>query len=379
MKDRLRQLLSLWFSVGFLELEQVTWSSPCEMLQKVSDYEAVHPVRNWTDLKSRVGAYRRCLVYTHRSMPGEPIVVLHVALTEEVPRSIASVVKHHRMVKRFSVEAPSSSSFSHPSASSHPGEDPSLCKAAIFYSITSTQTGLQGIELGTHLIKQAVGNLREELPGLVHFSTLSPIPGFRYVRIGICYRQVCLRRILLLQDLVADGATDCSQRPKRRADRLHRPGVGKTRDQVRVPRFRSDLGESDRLHQVQPLGGGRRTLVGDGDAVDAPVRQVPLRGETPRLRALSCGQLPPAQRRRPLEAQLARRPLGQGNGELVRRHGQLQVLPGRPGGEQRALPGDPGDQGWGAGVAPGEKSDLNAVMLETRLCVYLTERIPCTC
>ena len=29
------------------------------------------------------------------------------------------------------------------------------CKTAIFYSITSTQMGLQGIELGTHLIKQA--------------------------------------------------------------------------------------------------------------------------------------------------------------------------------------------------------------------------------
>lgn len=25
--------------------------------------------------------------------------------------------------------------------------------AAVFYSVTSTQTGLQGIELGTHLIK----------------------------------------------------------------------------------------------------------------------------------------------------------------------------------------------------------------------------------
>ena len=183
MNTQLRQLLSLWFSVGFLELEQVTWDSPCAMLQKVSDYEAVHPVRNWTDLKARVGAYRRCFVYTHRSMPGEPVVVLHVALKEEVPRAIASVVRHHRMVKRFSVEASSSSSSSSatsPSSSSSPaGEDPSLCKAAIFYSITSTQTGLQGIELGTHLIKQAVRRLKEELPGLVHFSTLSPIPGFR--------------------------------------------------------------------------------------------------------------------------------------------------------------------------------------------------------
>jgi malonyl-CoA decarboxylase len=51
--------------------------------------------------------------------------------------------------------------------------------AAIFYSITSTQTGLQGIELGTFLIKQAVQRLKDEFPDMNQFSTLSPIPGFR--------------------------------------------------------------------------------------------------------------------------------------------------------------------------------------------------------
>ena len=59
-------------------------------------------------------------------------------------------------------------------------EDPALCSTAIFYSITSTQTGLQGIELGNSLIKQAVKKLREEFQTMSQFSTLSPIPGFRY-------------------------------------------------------------------------------------------------------------------------------------------------------------------------------------------------------
>ena len=58
-------------------------------------------------------------------------------------------------------------------------EDPALCTTAIFYSITSTQTGLQGIELGNSLIKLAVKKLREELPTMNAFSTLSPVPGFR--------------------------------------------------------------------------------------------------------------------------------------------------------------------------------------------------------
>ncbi len=151
------------------------------MLQKVSDYEAVHPMRNWTDLKARVGAYRRCFVYTHRSMPGEPIVVLHVALTRGIPEKIASVVKHHRMVKRFSVDAigMGSAGGDRTVAANATPEDASTCDSAIFYSITSTQTGLQGIELGTYLIKQAVRRLKEELPNISHFCTLSPIPGFR--------------------------------------------------------------------------------------------------------------------------------------------------------------------------------------------------------
>ena len=51
--------------------------------------------------------------------------------------------------------------------------------SGIFYSITSTQTGLRGIELGTFLIKQAVQRLKDEFPEMGQFSTLSPAPGFR--------------------------------------------------------------------------------------------------------------------------------------------------------------------------------------------------------
>lgn len=48
----------------------------------------MHPVRNWTDLKRRVGPYRRCYAFTHAAMPGEPLVVLHVALTEDISDNI---------------------------------------------------------------------------------------------------------------------------------------------------------------------------------------------------------------------------------------------------------------------------------------------------
>lgn len=59
---------------------------------QISEYEAVHPVRSWTDLKRRVGLYRRCFVYTHNSMPDEPIVVLHIALCDEISSSMAGIV-----------------------------------------------------------------------------------------------------------------------------------------------------------------------------------------------------------------------------------------------------------------------------------------------
>ena len=78
-------------------------------------------------------------------MPGEPIVVLHVALTNHISSTISSIIKHHRKVKRHatidggSLETDASKAEKY----SPMEEDPSLCTTAIFYTITSTQTGLQ--------------------------------------------------------------------------------------------------------------------------------------------------------------------------------------------------------------------------------------------
>nr|CAD7415592.1 unnamed protein product [Timema poppensis] len=171
LNSTLRETLSLWFSVGFLNLERVTWRSPCEMLQKISEYEAVHPVRNWTDLKRRVGPYRRCFVYTHSSMPDEPLVVLHTALSDDIVGTMSGIVS---AASRMSVDLTAKTDVINSEE-----ENPSLVKAAIFYSISSTQKGLQGIELGNYLIKRVVRELQAEFPLVNQFSTLSPIPTFR--------------------------------------------------------------------------------------------------------------------------------------------------------------------------------------------------------
>lgn len=59
---------------------------------KVSDYEAIHPIRNWVDLKRRVGPYRRCYIFMHPSMPREPLVVLHTALCDTIPSKFSPLL-----------------------------------------------------------------------------------------------------------------------------------------------------------------------------------------------------------------------------------------------------------------------------------------------
>ncbi|XP_062997247.1 malonyl-CoA decarboxylase, mitochondrial [Elgaria multicarinata webbii] len=164
MNGVLKNMLSEWFSTGFLTLERVTWQSPCEILQKISDSEAVHPVRNWMDMKRRVGSYRRCYYFAHCAIPGEPLIVLHVALTDEISSSIQAIVK----------EVPSLEV-----------ENLNKITTAIFYSISLTQQGLQGVELGTYLIKRVVKELQVDFPQIKAFSTLSPVPGFTKWLVGL--------------------------------------------------------------------------------------------------------------------------------------------------------------------------------------------------
>lgn len=67
-----------------------------------------------------------------------------------------------------------------PSNAAHAGDnhDEDDAKCAIFYSITSTQKGLQGVDLGNFLIKKVATTLQYDFEGLDTFSTLSPIPTF---------------------------------------------------------------------------------------------------------------------------------------------------------------------------------------------------------
>lgn len=155
LEHDLRELLRSWFDVGFLELQKINWNSPASLLEKLGRYEAVHKVRSWLDLKNRLDIDRRCFAFFHPCMREEPLIFIEVALVKGLATQIQDLLNAKAPVLE-SDEA----------------------DTAIFYSISNAQKGLVGISFGNFLIKQVVGKLRQELPNLKQFSTLSPIPGF---------------------------------------------------------------------------------------------------------------------------------------------------------------------------------------------------------
>ncbi len=146
--------LSAWFDVGFLELQRITWQSPAAMLEKLVEYEAVHAIRSWKDLKNRLDSDRRCYAFFHPRMPLEPLIFVQVALLEDLADDVQ---------KLLDVDAPLA--------------DASKATTAIFYSISATQAGLRGVSFGNFLLKRVVDDLQRDFPRLKTFSTLSPIPG----------------------------------------------------------------------------------------------------------------------------------------------------------------------------------------------------------
>ncbi|MGM0584314.1 MAG: malonyl-CoA decarboxylase domain-containing protein, partial [Pseudomonadota bacterium] len=148
-------LFRSWFNRGFLVLRQVDWDSPARLLEKIIDYEAVHAIHSWNDLRRRLDPEdRRCFAFFHPAMPEEPLIFVEVALTRGVPGSIQELLSEQRA-----------------------SLDAAEADTAVFYSISNCQAGLRGISFGNSLIKQVVEVLGRELPHLKQFVTLSPIPG----------------------------------------------------------------------------------------------------------------------------------------------------------------------------------------------------------
>src|SRR5436190_430815 len=68
----LRHLLRSWFNRGFLRLERIDWHTSAMVLERLIDYEAVHAIRGWWDLRRRLEHDRRCFAFFHPQLPDEP-------------------------------------------------------------------------------------------------------------------------------------------------------------------------------------------------------------------------------------------------------------------------------------------------------------------
>lgn len=152
----LQGLLAAWFDVGFLELRRITWDSSASLLEKLIDYEAVHEIRSWSDLKNRLDSDRRCYAFLHPGIPGEPLIFVEVALVNGMADNVQRLLD-----------------------TDAPALDPEQADTAVFYSISNCQKGLAGVNFGNFLIKQVADALAHDLPNLRTFATLSPLPDFR--------------------------------------------------------------------------------------------------------------------------------------------------------------------------------------------------------
>ncbi|GER56296.1 malonyl-CoA decarboxylase family protein [Striga asiatica] len=99
-------------------------------------------------------SFRSCSKIDNGSSRGEPLIFIEVALMKNVAQTIQEVL----------------------------WDDPPIVEheatCALFYSISSTQPGLSGINLGKFLIKRVIDLVRRDMPKISTFATLSPISGY---------------------------------------------------------------------------------------------------------------------------------------------------------------------------------------------------------
>lgn len=155
VNDDLLHLFRSWFNRGFLDIRRIDWETPAVVLEKLIEYESVHEIMGWPDLRRRLEEDRRCFGFFHPVMPYEPLIFVEVALTNDISSNVAELLNkdvNHDADSKYTT--------------------------AIFYSINNCLNGLRGVSFGNLLIKQVVEKLEREMPTMKTYATLSPMPRF---------------------------------------------------------------------------------------------------------------------------------------------------------------------------------------------------------
>lgn len=235
----MKHLFTSWFNRGFLELARIDWRTPAVVLEKLIEYEAVHEIDGWEDLRRRLDKDRRCFAFFHPALPDEPLIFVEIALVNGLAVAVQPLLDR----EVAPIEA----------------ED---ADTAIFYSISNCQDGLKGISFGNFLIKQVVAELSLELPNLKHFATLSPVPGFRrwLKDVSAPVAGMSAEEIEEVRaDLGDDGWSSDPEKEQRMKKRLSRLCVHyflqvKSRGQPLDPVARFHLGNGARLERLNWMG-----------------------------------------------------------------------------------------------------------------------------
>lgn len=159
--ESIKSFVRSGFAPALLELGRITPQSGQSMLSKFEKYEAVHPLKDMDDILHRTGGKgpgRIVFALFSRAVQEEPLAFVEVALLPSIATSIQGVLEE----KEPGVAVP-----------------PEKATTAIFYSITQATKGLTGVDLGQVLLKKVLADLKQKLPNITTYCTLSPMPGFR--------------------------------------------------------------------------------------------------------------------------------------------------------------------------------------------------------
>ena len=151
-----KAFLEVLFNRSLITFEQISWNkTPRASLQKIMDYEAIHQMGGWDDLKNRlIHPDRLMYAFFHPLLGDEPLIFTEVALMNGNPTLAHAILDENRTIL-----------------------SPEGADTATFYGISKSHAGLWGIPFGNLLLKQVVRTIKAQFDHIDNFVTLSPITG----------------------------------------------------------------------------------------------------------------------------------------------------------------------------------------------------------